>query len=86
MNKDLEAKITELSKRYPEISFAKLSRIAVSVAKWQKEQITKDAIDATVKVDAGGYPYIHRIIAMYDYDNDCHLAKEGDKVKIIVVK
>ena len=55
-------------------------------AQWQKEKITKDAIDATVKVDAGGYPYIDATIEMYDYDNDFPLAKEGDKVKIIVVK
>ena len=55
-------------------------------AKWQQEQITKNAIDATVKVDAGGYPYIHRTIELYDYDKDEPLAKAGDKVKILVIK
>lgn len=35
---DLEEYINELSKQFPEVSFAKLSRIAVRVAKWQKEQ------------------------------------------------
>lgn len=34
-SKDLEELIDTLSKRYPEVSFAKLSRIAVRVAKWQ---------------------------------------------------
>ena len=33
--------VDELSKQFPEVSFAKLSRIAVRVAKWQKEQLLK---------------------------------------------
>ena len=33
----LEELINKLSKQFPEVSFAKLSRIAVRVAKWQKE-------------------------------------------------
>ena len=36
---DLGEYINELSKQFTEVSFAKLSRIAVRVAKWQKEQI-----------------------------------------------
>ena len=39
VSEDLESKIEELHKRYQEVSFAKLSRIAVSIAKWQKEKI-----------------------------------------------
>jgi len=35
---DLGEYINELSKQFQEVSFAKLSRIAVRVAKWQKEQ------------------------------------------------
>ena len=35
---DLGEYINELSKQFPEVSFAKLSRIAVRVAKWQKQQ------------------------------------------------
>ena len=35
---DLGDYINELSKQFPEVSFAKLSRIAVRVAKWQKQQ------------------------------------------------
>ena len=38
---DLGKYINELSKQFPEVSFAKLSRIAVRVAKWQKEQDKK---------------------------------------------
>jgi hypothetical protein len=38
-----------------------------------------------VKVDAGGYPYIPQI-ELYDYDKDIPLAKEGEKVKVIVIK
>lgn len=40
-SKELADEIDALSKRYPEISFAKLSRIAVRIAKWQKEQDKK---------------------------------------------
>ena len=38
VTKDLGDYINELSKQFPEVSFAKLSRIAVRVAKWQKER------------------------------------------------
>lgn len=38
VTKDLGDYINELSKQFPEVSFAKLSRIAVRVAKWQKEK------------------------------------------------
>lgn len=38
VSEDLGEYINELSKQFPEVSFAKLSRIAVRVAKWQKEQ------------------------------------------------
>ena len=38
-NKDLTIKIEELHARYPEISFAKLSRVVINVAKWEKEQL-----------------------------------------------
>ena len=40
---DLGDYINELSKQFPEVSFAKLSRIAVRVAKWQKEHLWKPA-------------------------------------------
>ena len=38
---DLSAEIDYLSKRYPEVSFAKLTRIAVHVAKWQMQHIMR---------------------------------------------
>ena len=40
-SKDLGEYVNELSKQFPEVSFAKLSRIAVRVAKWQKKQDQK---------------------------------------------
>ena len=39
VSEDLGEYINELSKQFPEVSFAKLSRIAVRVAKWQQQQI-----------------------------------------------
>ena len=82
---DLSNYINELSKQFPEVSFAKLSRIAVRVAKWQKEQMMKDATEVTVHIDAGGYPYIPEI-ELYDYDKDVPLAKEGDKYEVVLIK
>lgn len=83
--KDLGDYISELSKQFPEVSFAKLSRIAVRVAKWQMAQMIKDATDVTVHVDAGGYPYIPQM-ELYDYDKDVPLAKEGDKYNVVLIK
>lgn len=37
VSEDLGEYINELSKQFSEVSFAKLSRIAVRVAKWQKD-------------------------------------------------
>lgn len=42
VSEDLGEYINELSKQFPEVSFAKLSRIAVRVAKWQKEKDKAD--------------------------------------------
>lgn len=42
---DLGEYINELSKQFPEVSFAKLSRIAVRVAKWQEKQTITDACE-----------------------------------------
>lgn len=74
----------------PEKKYAKYSDvdmvIAVKVgAKWQKQQMMAKAVDATVHIDAGGYPYIPQM-ELYDYEKDIPLAKEGDKVKILVIK
>ena len=41
VSEDLGDYINELSKQFPEVSFAKLSRIAVRAAKWQIEQINE---------------------------------------------
>ena len=54
-------------------------------ANWQKQQLMAKAVDATVHIDAGGYPYIPQM-ELYDYDKDIPLAKEGEKVKVIVIK
>ena len=51
-----------------------------------KQQMMAKAVDAVVKIDAGGYPYIDSTIELYDYDKDIPLAKRGDKVKILVIR
>lgn len=85
VSEDLGDYINELSKQFPEVSFAKLSRISVRVAKWKEQQLMAKAVDIEVKEDAGGYPYIDATIELYDYDKDEPLAKKGDKVKLIIV-
>ena len=60
VNEDLGMYINELSKQFPEVSFAKLSRIGVRVAKWQKEHLLKPA-------DGDDLPEIDReVIALLD--------------------
>lgn len=59
---------------------------AIEYAKREaKQQMLAKAVDATVHIDAGGYPYIPQL-ELYDYDKDIPLAKEGEKVKVIVIK
>ena len=53
VSNDLGDYINELSKQFPEVSFAKLSRIAVRVAKWQKEREDSGlTVDDIMKLDA----------------------------------
>lgn len=72
-SEDLSDLIDKLSKRYPEVSFAKLSRIAVSAAKWQREQMMKDAIDTRIDkrlADMIGYTGSERVKVIIVKDND----------------
>lgn len=60
VSEDLGDYINELSKQFPEVSFAKLSRIAVRVAKWKTEHLWKHA-------DGNDLPIIDReVIALLD--------------------
>ena len=74
---DLGDYINELSKQFPEVSFAKLSRIAVRVAKWQAEQMMAKAVDGKVIANGMGNPILHL------WDKGRHLI--GKKVKVIVI-
>ena len=58
VSEDLGEYINKLSKQFPEVSFAKLSRIAVRVAKWQKQQIEK-------AMDLGEPPYLISVEQAY---------------------
>lgn len=50
-----------------------------------RRRMMAEAVECDVKVDAGGYPYICGV-ELYDYDNDIPLAKQGDKVKVVIIK
>jgi len=78
VSEDLGEYINELSKQFPEVSFAKLSRIAVRVAKWQKEQMMAKAIDGKVIANGMGNPILHL------WDKGRHLIDK--KVKVILIK
>ena len=87
VNKDLEKEIenfldySNLLAPIREVEF-----IACYFANWQKQQMMAKAVDAVVKIDAGGYPYVDRVVELYDYEKDIPLAKEGDKYKVILIK
>ena len=73
---DLGEYINELSKQFPEVSFAKLSRIAIRVAKWQKERMMAKSVDGVAR------PYDNEIWCILDSFN----LKDGDEIKVIVIK
>ena len=87
VNKDLEYASEKYACRFSSSKYGhdKVKDAFIAGAKWQKEQMTKDAIDAVVHIDAGGYPYIPQI-ELYDYDKDIPLANAGDNVKMIIMK
>ena len=70
--------INELSKQFPEVSFAKLSRIAVRVVKWKEQQMMSKAIDAHCFGFQGAALFSFRLPA------DKYLV--GSKVKVIVIE
>lgn len=50
-NEQLAVFINSLSKRYPEVSFAKLSRIAVAVSRWEVKRMTEIAEEELKRAD-----------------------------------
>ena len=61
-------------------------KVAEHFYKQAMADLKADVIERTVKVDAGGYPYIDCNIELYDYDKDIPLAQKGDKVKVVILK
>ena len=84
VSEDLGDYINELSKQFPEVSFAKLSRIAVRVAKWQKEQMMAKAVDGYVikDVEEGNGDFL----LSADYLPKSMGLKDQQRVKVIVIK
>jgi hypothetical protein len=67
---DLGEYINELSKQFLEVSFAKLSRIAIRVAKWQIEHLWKSA-------DGDDLPeYDREVIVLIKYDAQLNIYDE----------
>lgn len=100
LKKELEAEISRVAERYPEVSFAKLSRIAVHFAKWQAEQDNYDTIfhkgmmyyrkqmmEDAVEGRIGQVAF-HNAVYLQElkWTNFLDGFKKGDKVRIIIVK
>lgn len=67
VSEDLEEYINELFKQFSEVSFAKLSRIAVRVSRWQQNQDVKNKLPkVTDRTDLDEYAYQ----CAYDMSND----------------
>jgi len=67
VSEDLGDYINELSKQFPEVSFAKLSRIAVRVSRWQRNQDVKNKLPKVIdRTDLDEYAYQ----CAYDMSND----------------
>ena len=67
ITEDLGDYINELSKQFPEVSFAKLSRIAVRVSRWQRNQDTKNKLPKVInRTDLDEFAYQ----CAYDLSND----------------
>ena len=67
VSEDLGDYINELSKQFPEVSFAKLSRIAVRVSRWQRNQDVKNKLPKVIsRTDIDEYAYQ----CAYDMSND----------------
>lgn len=90
VSEELSNYINELSKQFPEVSFAKLSRIAVRVAKWQKEQMMAKAVEGVVhhfeKCGVASVHYNDPTGVPMAYFTSPEGLSAGDKVKIIVIK
>lgn len=85
LEKEIQTWADYFKKRSSEFNRFFFEKTARHFAEWQKQKMMKNAIDAVVHIDAGGYPYIPQI-ELYDYDKDIPLAKEGDKYKVILIK
>jgi hypothetical protein len=81
---DLGEYINDLSKQFPEVSFAKLSRIAVRVAKWKEQKMMAKAVDGYVikDVEEGNGDFL----LSADYLPKSMGLKDQQKVKVIVIK
>lgn len=78
VSEDLGEFINELSKQFPEVSFAKVCKIATRTAKWQKKQMMAKAIEGNVLANGMGEPILHL------WDKGKYLI--GKKVKVVVIE
>ena len=85
VSEDLEKAAVEAFKEIVDTDKNNFLEIFKAGAEWQIAKLMKDAIDVTVHIEAGNYPYIPQL-ELYDYDKDEPLAKKGDKYKVILIK
>lgn len=85
VSEELEQAAVEAFKKIVDDGRNSFLEIFKAGAKWKETQMTKDATEVTVHIEAGNYPYIPQI-ELYDYDKDEPLAKKGDKYKVVLIK
>jgi hypothetical protein len=78
VSEDLGEYINELSKQFPEVSFAKVCKIATRTAKWQKQQMMAKGIEGNILANGMGEPILHL------WDEGKHLIDK--KVKVVVIE
>ena len=68
---ELAREIDSVSKRYPEVSFAKLSRIAKHFAEWQKKQFEKERLAACDAMSPEDYKLESDFAAKHIQEHHC---------------
>ena len=85
ITEDLGEYISELAKQFSEVSFAKLSRIAVRVAKWQKEQMMANAVDGAF-IRRNRYTKKNVLNGLDMTCDAIQCFKDKDKIKVLFIK
>lgn len=63
-----------------------LIEVLIEMAAWQRKQMLKNAVSRVVYIGDDSCPFLRRYELAYDIKTQVPDIKEGDKVKMIIVK